>query len=91
MHQDVLDELELNISHAIQSIDFSEKLMERIRLSKRDYPLYRKLKECIDSGDWLDFDHTEFYKVQGNLVCQDGLILKGQRVFIPKNHRSEIE
>lgn len=72
-----------------------DKLLKSIRsLAQADHQ-YKRLKEVIiegfpDQKQKLDNDLKEFWSVRSELTVEDGLVLNGQRILIPKALRKDV-
>ncbi|UYV67701.1 K02A2.6-like [Cordylochernes scorpioides] len=91
------DELEEELSAYIQSIEFpatEERLLEISRKQKEDSLCSQLAKYCM-SG-WpknkreVDPELRGYWQFQEDLTYQNGLLLRGQRILIPKTLRKEI-
>ncbi|UYV63562.1 K02A2.6-like, partial [Cordylochernes scorpioides] len=91
------DELEEELSAYIQSIEFpatEERLLEISRKQKEDSLCSQLAKYCM-SG-WpknkreVDPALREYWQFQEDLTYQNGLLLRGQRILIPKSLRKDI-
>ncbi|UYV72597.1 K02A2.6-like [Cordylochernes scorpioides] len=91
------DELEEELSAYIQSIEFpatEERLLEISRKQKED-SLCSQLAEYCMSG-WpknkreVDPELRGYWQFQEDLTYQNGLLLRGQRILIPKTLRKDI-
>ncbi|UYV62758.1 K02A2.6-like [Cordylochernes scorpioides] len=91
------DELEEELSAYIQSIEFpatEERLLEISRKQKEDSLCSQLAKYCL-SG-WpknkreVDPALRGYWQFQEDLTYQNGLLLRGQRILIPKSLRKDI-
>ncbi|UYV82775.1 K02A2.6-like [Cordylochernes scorpioides] len=91
------DELEEELSAYIQSIEFpatEERLLEISRKQKEDSLCSQLAKYCM-SG-WpknkreVDPALRGYWQFQEDLTYQNGLLLRGQRILIPKSLRKDI-
>ncbi|UYV69048.1 K02A2.6-like [Cordylochernes scorpioides] len=91
------DELEEELSAYIQSIEFpatEERLLEISRKQKEDSLCSQLAKYCM-SG-WpknkreVDPELRGYWQFQEDLTYQNGLLLRGQRILIPKTLRKVI-
>ncbi|UYV71423.1 K02A2.6-like, partial [Cordylochernes scorpioides] len=91
------DELEEELSAYIQSIEFpatEERLLEISRKQKEDSLCSQLAKYCM-SG-WpknkreVDPELRGYWQFQEDLTYQNGLLLRGQRILIPKTLRKDI-
>ncbi|UYV82470.1 K02A2.6-like [Cordylochernes scorpioides] len=91
------DELEEELSAYIQSIEFpatEERLLEISRKQKEDSLCSQLAKYCM-SG-WpknkreVDPALRGYWQFQKDLTYQNGLLLRGQRILIPKSLRKDI-
>ncbi|UYV82469.1 hypothetical protein LAZ67_21002319, partial [Cordylochernes scorpioides] len=91
------DELEEELSAYIQSIEFpatEERLLEISRKKKEDSLCSQLAKYCM-SG-WpknkreVDPALRGYWQFQEDLTYQNGLLLRGQRILIPKSLRKDI-
>ncbi|UYV82094.1 K02A2.6-like [Cordylochernes scorpioides] len=91
------DELEEELSSYIQSIEFpatEERLLEISRKQKEDSLFSQLAKYCM-SG-WpknkreVDPELRGYWQFQEDLTYQNGLLLRGQRILIPKTLRKDI-
>ncbi|UYV73302.1 K02A2.6-like [Cordylochernes scorpioides] len=91
------DELEEELSAYIQSIEFpatEERLLEISRKQKEDSLCSQLAKYCM-SG-WpknkreVDPALKGYWQFQEDLTYQNGLLLRGQRILIPKSLRKDI-
>ncbi|UYV76496.1 K02A2.6-like [Cordylochernes scorpioides] len=91
------DELEEELSAYIQSIEFpatEERLLEISRKQKEDLLCSQLAKYCM-SG-WpknkreVDPALRGYWQFQEDLTYQNGLLLRGQRILIPKSLRKDI-
>ncbi|UYV64942.1 K02A2.6-like, partial [Cordylochernes scorpioides] len=93
----VTDELEEELAAYIQSIEFpatEERLLEIFRKQKEDSLCSQLAKYCM-SG-WpknkreVDPALRGYWQFQEDLTYQNGLLLRGQRILIPKSLRKDI-
>ncbi|UYV79739.1 K02A2.6-like [Cordylochernes scorpioides] len=91
------DEFEEELSAYIQSIEFpatEERLLEISRKQKEDSLCSQLAKYCM-SG-WpknkreVDPELRGYWQFQEDLTYQNGLLLRGQRILIPKTLRKDI-
>ncbi|UYV66613.1 hypothetical protein LAZ67_4002327, partial [Cordylochernes scorpioides] len=91
------DELEEELSAYIQSIEFpatEERLLEISRKQKEDSLCSQVANYC--TGGWpknkkeVDPEIRGYWQFQDDLTYQNGLLLRGQRILIPRSMRKEI-
>ncbi|UYV70775.1 K02A2.6-like, partial [Cordylochernes scorpioides] len=91
------DELGEELSAYIQSIEFpatEERLLEISRKQKEDSLCSQVANYC--TGGWpknkkeVDPEIRGYWQFQDDLTYQNGLLLRGQRILIPRSMRKEI-
>ena len=90
---DNVEDIELDVR--IEYLQFSDEMIEGIKMSSQADPILNELKEVIYHG-WpeaikeLPVAIREFWSYRDQLSVVDGVILKGERVFIPEPHRQGV-
>jgi hypothetical protein len=80
---------------AIEDIANSKRRLEEIKQSTRRDPVMKKLLETIRSG-WpeerrnVEVDLKPYFDIRTELVCEDGFIMKGDRIVIPSAERRTV-
>ncbi|UYV76768.1 K02A2.6-like [Cordylochernes scorpioides] len=91
------DEREEELSAYIQCIEFpatEERLLENSRKQKEDSHCSQVANYC--TGGWpknkkeVDPEIRGYWQFQDDLTYQNGLLLRGQRILIPRSMRKEI-
>lgn len=95
VYPDLADTADIQVNLVISSLPVSDRKLQEIRLHTANdeqlsllgqvildgWPVYRK--QCPDSI-------IDFWNYRDELTCHDGLIMKGQKLIIPKALRSDI-
>uniref|UniRef100_A0A2C9KW21 Integrase catalytic domain-containing protein n=1 Tax=Biomphalaria glabrata TaxID=6526 RepID=A0A2C9KW21_BIOGL len=82
--------------HIFQMSDIPDCLLERIRIESMKDHSFQKLMQTIKNG-WpndrkqVENDLKEFYSLADTLSISDGIIMKGERILIPKSMRQEMK
>lgn len=86
-NKDVLEE-ELFINSVIQHMPYSDVLLEQVRIAQRQNAQCVRLEENIKNG----FSDKNFYfwPYRGEMSVNKGLIMKGNRIYIPPSLRQEM-
>jgi hypothetical protein len=85
----------MELVNTIGDIPNSKRRMEEIRTATKKDPVMIKLLKTIQTG-WRDLKkETEkeiqpYFDVRAELTCEDGLILKGERIVIPMSERRKV-
>jgi hypothetical protein len=86
---------EMELVNTIGDIPNSKRRMEEIRTATRKDPVMIKLLKTIQRG-WreskkeTDKEIQPYFDVRAELSCEDGLILKGERIVIPMMERRTV-
>ena len=70
----------------VDSTPSSITLQEIMAESLRD-PMLSKLRDCINSGKWSEQGMTGYKQVRRELMCKNGIVLRGQRMVLPSSLR----
>ena len=96
MLADGLDEelIQMGQANLIGSDGLEVVKWETVKLTQHFVEEVVKVKEVLASGRtdaaaWSEC-HPEFYRVRGELTVVDGVLLKGERVYIPPNLRPNV-
>lgn len=94
--EDLIGEYELGLAIVAQfkALPMSDLLLDEVRRVQELDDVSYILKEYIRQG-WpkkknLDEDLLPFYSYRGELIVEDNLIMKGNRVFIPEQLRTNM-
>ena len=64
--------------------------IEQIKESSKVDSLVKSLKEAIRTGKWFTKNVKQFEKIKLEFTEQDDIVLRGSRIVIPENLRSEV-
>ena len=81
-------EEELFIRSIVDALPCSDKRLLEIKNAQKADPEGRELATAILENKWRK--NSVFWKYRNELVMEDGLIVKGRRMFIPKAIRKDI-
>ncbi|XP_054279566.1 uncharacterized protein K02A2.6-like [Macrosteles quadrilineatus] len=78
----------LFIRSIVETFPCSDKRLEEIKQAQGNDPESREILSSILENNWRK--NSIFWKFRDELVLEDGLIVKGRRMFIPRSLRKEI-
>ncbi|XP_054279007.1 uncharacterized protein K02A2.6-like [Macrosteles quadrilineatus] len=81
-------EEEMFVRSIIDALPCSDKRLLEIKNAQHEDPEGQELLKCIQENTWRK--NSIFWKYRNELTLEDGLIVKGRRMFIPKALRKEI-
>ncbi|XP_031330692.1 uncharacterized protein K02A2.6-like [Photinus pyralis] len=90
----LIDEVEAFAQHIGETLPFSDARLQRIREAQVSDPQTKRVREYIVKG-WptkkrMTPEDRSFHQFEGQMAILNDLLMRGNRVFIPRDYRSEI-